>query len=220
MHIPRYERKFVLRHASLEELKMWVRLHPAGFRVAFPDRVIHNLYLDTADLRLYRDHLRGIVQRRKYRIRWYDGKRKKAKLEIKMKHAHLGTKESYKLKGFDPDAFQAPSDLQAFLAGQNLPVDLRLLTSELVPALRNRYRRSYYLSLDGQFRLTIDSGLTFFRCPDPSGCHLQQHSLDDLIMEIKYPAARDVDARDITRHFPIRMDKMSKYMEGVERVYF
>ena len=220
MHIPRYERKFVLRQSSLAELEMWVRLHPAGFRVAYPDRVIHNLYLDTADLRLYRDHLRGIMQRRKYRIRWYDGRHQKAKLEIKIKNAHLGTKESYKLKGFEPGLLQTPGDLQTFLATQKLPPTLRLLTGELTPALRNRYRRCYYLSLDGQFRLTIDTELAYFPSPDPSGYVLQQHLSDALIMEIKYPADRDVDARDITRHFPFRMDKMSKYMEGVERVYF
>ena len=67
----RYERKFIADRLALAEVLALVKRHPAAFREAYPARNVNNLYLDSPDLRDYRDHVNGIAHRTKTRIRWY-----------------------------------------------------------------------------------------------------------------------------------------------------
>jgi hypothetical protein len=46
----RYEFKLAGRGYSPAQARSWIMLHPEGFRVAYPSRVVNNLYLDTVDL--------------------------------------------------------------------------------------------------------------------------------------------------------------------------
>jgi hypothetical protein len=46
----RYELKLVCEAPYLAQARSWLRLHPEGFRVAFPPRMVNSLYLDTPHL--------------------------------------------------------------------------------------------------------------------------------------------------------------------------
>ena len=63
----RYERKYRAEETTLSEVFQTVKLHPASFRKAFPDRFINSIYLDTYELDYYNDNIAGISDRIKQR---------------------------------------------------------------------------------------------------------------------------------------------------------
>jgi hypothetical protein len=67
---PRYERQFVARAQTLTEVLALVHRHPAAFREVYPARAVNNIYLDSASLGDYIDHVHGAARRVKTRLRW------------------------------------------------------------------------------------------------------------------------------------------------------
>ena len=61
------------------------------------ERKISNIYLDTIDLKNYKDNINGVKRRTKHRIRWYDDNAQNPLLEYKNKDDKLGWKNIYKL---------------------------------------------------------------------------------------------------------------------------
>jgi glutamine amidotransferase-like uncharacterized protein len=102
----------------------------------------------------------------------------------------------------------------------SLPVSANLKLINLVPTLMNRYSRKYYQSSDNIFRITIDSGMSFYRLYNQNNIFLN-HSVDfsNVIIEIKYNNNNCRYADIISKHFPFRMTKSSKYVSGIERLY-
>jgi hypothetical protein len=199
----RYERKYRIEHLDWHEVMATVRQHPASFRMAFPDRRIHNLYLDTPTFQFLQDNLNGVGERMKARIRWYGPDRANLvapNLEYKLRFNGLGTKTVR--------ALPSPSgDLDAWLA-EHLRHE-----AHLRPVLYNSYERSYLVSFDGRFRLTIDRDLQF-----NSPAHflsLPMHRSDAVIVEVKYDAAHDADFGSVGQRLPWTITKNSKYMEGM-----
>src|ERR1035437_4875471 len=97
---PRYQRKFIADRLALAEVLALVRRHPAAFRETYPARSLNTLYLDSPDLRDYRDHVNGIAHRAKTRIRWYgawSGRIDTPTLERKLKHGQVSGKLSHRL---------------------------------------------------------------------------------------------------------------------------
>ena len=100
----RYERKYKIEDLSLDVVHQVIRNHPASFRMIFPDREVNNIYFDTPALSTYQDNVKGIGERRKFRVRWYGDKRNtstKNNFEIKIKENELGRKEVYDFPLFD-----------------------------------------------------------------------------------------------------------------------
>ena len=98
--------------------------------------------------------------------------------------------------------------------------DFRAMLSMSIPSLINCYWREYYVSADGETRLTLDSELKaynqlFYRCPN---LHYQiMPQLDAVIIEVK---ARSNNARlsEILAGFPLRVDTYSKYVHAMGMV--
>ena len=67
----RYERKYRIENVDISLINQIVKMHPAGFRKAYPDRSVNNIYLDTPDFETYRANVAGVSERKKYRVRWY-----------------------------------------------------------------------------------------------------------------------------------------------------
>ena len=90
----------------------------------------------------------------------------------------------------------------------------------LAPTLINRYNRKYFLSADGNYRLTLDSNISFFPAP-PTLSVLSGNELFEPynVLELKYNHAKDVEASGITKHLPFRLTKSSKYVLGVLKLY-
>jgi hypothetical protein len=217
----RYERKFCVSGLTDREVESLIRLHPVMFLEVYPPRWINNVYLDSLDRRNYRDNLDGIDHRVKVRIRWYGdllGPEVRAALELKIKLGLLGTKRHFPLMPFSVDNARRIIRMRDALERSAIPQVLKLELLSLEPALLNRYRRKYFQSADGRFRITIDSQMESYRIR-ASDHQLLHRSVDrtSTIVELKYDPAHDPDAPRISNRFPFRMTKNSKYVSGIER---
>ena len=93
----RYERKYCVSELMHEEIEGLLKLHPAVFQEIYHKRTVNNIYLDTHDLRLYKDNIDGKDSRIKLRVRWYGdlfGKVKNPFLEVKIKRSHCTAYQS------------------------------------------------------------------------------------------------------------------------------
>jgi hypothetical protein len=88
--------------------------------------------------------------------------------------------------------------------------------------LFNRYFRHYYATYDGAFRLTLDDKQTFFKVNGLFGNQFVHRQLNarDVIVELKYEIEQEPQANRVSGFFPFRVTRNSKYVQGIERVYF
>jgi len=218
----RYERKFLPAGRSVAEVVALVRQHPALFREAYPERPVNNLYFDTPNLRHYYDHVSGHARRVKVRLRWYGefhGRIDNPRLEFKRREGLLGGKTTHRLPPFTVNGGFDRAALAALWAGADLSEATRLRLCGVVPVLANRYRRRYFVSADGQFRVTLDWALETYdaraSAHAPRVLRLDEPSL---ILELKYDAAHAGEADRVASAFPFRLTRCSKYVLGIDRL--
>jgi len=219
----RYETKFSVLHLNWHEIEHVIKSHPAMFHEIYFKRNVNNIYFDTSDLASYIDNIEGERNRKKVRIRWYGdlfGKAKNPTLEIKYKTGLLGWKEKHKLKDFNlniDENFEFKKIFDCLIESKSfdlLKLDLQFLT----PTLLNRYERTYYLSSDKKYRVTLDNQMEFYSI-NPIKDYFKTFSDEEKrVVELKYDQHHADGAKDITKHFPFRVTKNSKYVIGVERI--
>ncbi len=221
----RYERKFLLEDIPIHQAAAIIKLHPRMFSEPYPPRYVNNLYLDTVDMENYYDNVNGADLRRKVRVRWYGtlfGQVNHPVLEIKVKNGLAGTKYAYPLAPFCLDQSFSSSYFRYILLNASLPENVYRDLCRFEVVLLNRYYRYYYASRDGQFRVTLDSQMSFHRVNSTiSNSFIHRQSNDhNLVVELKYDIDQDLNANRVASFFPFRVTKNSKYVEGLERVYF
>lgn len=217
----RYERKFLVTELDRAQVRSVVLRHPALFRRAYPPRHINNLYLDTPWMGHFQDNLDGAPERMKVRVRWYhdlEARAERPVLELKVKHGSVGWKESYPFPSLWIGSDLSAAGARALVQGSDLPPAVRERLAGLRPALVNRYRREYYASPDGRFRVTIDDELVYYAVrPMSSGLHGCAFDHGVVIVELKYDRAHERLAERVASRFPFRLTRSSKYVRGVER---
>lgn len=219
----RCERKFLISDLSIQDIEEIILLHPAVFNPVYYERFVNNIYFDNVEFRSYHENISGITPRKKVRVRWYGdlmGQIKEPVLEIKRKSGIVGNKKLYSLPGFSLEDFFSGSETwgstDKSIFGESLQKELALLE----PALINRYKRKYFLSADGCYRITLDSNLNFFPVRPFLPKLFANESFEPYcVLELKYDHAKDDEASQITNHFPFRLTKSSKYVSGVHKLY-
>jgi hypothetical protein len=219
---PRYERKFVANGRTLAEVLALVRRHPAGFRQAFPERVVNNIYLDSPGLSDYHDHVNGAARRLKTRVRWYGSLSARVDqpvLECKLKRGLVSGKISHGLPGFPLDQGDVHPHLESVLSRAPMPESVRTAMHHRRPSLFNRYRRYYFVSGDNRYRLTVDSDLEFghVRRSDGSAVTLGPR-FGALVLELKFDPANAEQAQALSNVLPFRLSRCSKYVLGLDRL--
>ena len=219
----RYERKFVPINISQQQVERCLRIHPAAFREIYHPRFVNNIYFDTPTLRNYRASVDGLSHRLKIRIRWYGdlfGEVREPKLEIKERIGQLGTKHVSQLKSFNLRNGTSSSYLYNILLNSEAPSRFTPYIGSSRAVLLNHYKRRYWMSRDGRFRATLDWGIKFYRMSGRRYFFTQaEHDSGKLILELKYQREMDPDAGQITRDFPCRLGKSSKYVTGMNLLY-
>jgi SPX domain protein involved in polyphosphate accumulation len=217
----RYERKFFVTELDRAQVRSIVRRHPALFREAYPPRYINNLYLDTPWMGHYQDNLDGAPERMKVRVRWYhtlEARAERPVLEFKIKRGWVGWKESLPFPPLEVGPELSAAGLRTLVEGSDLPPLARERLAGLRPALVNRYRREYYATPDGRFRVTIDDELTYYAVHPLAGrLHARAADHGVVIVELKYDRAHERQAERVASRFPFRLTRSSKYVRGVER---
>ena len=215
----RYERKCRIEGTEKQEILYYIKHHPAFFKPIFKPRQINNVYFDTQQLQYYKANKIGIAERKKIRIRWYGthlGIAQKPQLEIKLKSGLVGDKLVFPLPAFElPRQLSADFFIQLVTAGR-IPNPIMYEMQLLQPVLINTYQRSYFQSIDKKFRLTLDEDMTFYRPNNWQKWPLKSRDLPTFILELKYVLAADKDAAVIFQHWPYRLSKNSKYVNGID----
>ena len=153
----RIERKWSFNKdiVSLNSLKINILRSKLRFHQAFNKRNVNSIYFDDTNLSSIIENLDGVMNKKKYRIRWYGNKNliEKCSLEIKEK------------KGFVCRKLVKPIILEKKIffnyEGINILKKkiLELLDHKinLIPVLSTHYVREYFLSnLSNQIRATLD----------------------------------------------------------------
>jgi hypothetical protein len=221
----RYERKFLVEDLMPFQVTVLIKGHPRLFYAPYPPRYVNNLYLDTPDMINYFDNVNGAMRRRKVRVRWYGepfGKIDRPMLEIKVKDGLVGTKHTYPLSSFNFDESFCDRALHQLFSVSDLPSEIRHALRGLNVVLFNRYYRYYYATHDGGFRLTLDTRQSFYKVNGLLGNQFvhRQDNVRDVIVELKYEIEQEPNANRVSSFFPFRVTRNSKYVQGIERVYF
>jgi len=96
---------------------------------------------------------------------------------------------------------------------------LWLALQHLEPTLLNRYRRHYFLSHDGRFRLTVDSELQFAGVqPNGHSTVFSAHAPAVVIIELKFAPEFAESVGPLTNTFPFRLIRFSKYVAGIQTI--
>ena len=215
----RYERKFAINGLSTDDIASVVNINSSIFKFSFKKRIINNIYFDDFNLNNYHENVEGSTDRIKIRIRWYGdlfSQIKKPKLEIKIKKGLLGSKKIVNLQNLNLSGNLS----EVFNPLSNSYVYNRYNLNNVLPVLLNSYSRSYYISNDKKFRITIDDKQSFFKISKYNN-HFSHKVFDDSskILEIKYNDPFDDEVSRITNNFPFRMTKNSKYVNGINSIY-
>jgi hypothetical protein len=100
------------------------------------------------------------------------------------------------------------------------PDDFSMLFRALSPTIINQYQREYYLSMDGDIRVTLDYhmrayGQSFGFKPN---IKFLQPLKNDVIIEMKAPKVAHKKMANALAEFPLRCSQNSKYLNGLEFV--
>lgn len=219
----RYERKFTVPTSfTFKTIEQYIKRNSFLFREVFYKRKVNNIYFDTEGYNDYFDNVLGVSERKKIRIRWYGdtfGEIKKPVLEIKIKKGIVGDKWSYKLESFDLDNKFTNQYIQGIFRKSNLPEPILESVKMVVPTLLNSYSRKYYLSADNKYRTTLDFNLLYHRIDKRfNNFNLAPKYDENKIIELKYGLDDDQKANAISTQFPFRLNKNSKYVNGVNTI--
>ena len=89
----------------------------------------------------------------------------------------------------------------------------------LQPTLLNRYHRRYFQTRDGRVRVTVDTNLRFCH-PDRFRNALRGSYVDHaVIVEVKFDETETAHAAAVISHFPLRLNKNSKYINGIRLLH-
>ena len=220
----RYERKFPVRKGMMSRSQMeWqIKTNTFFFSEIYHKRQINSIYLDTDSFEMYNDNVVGQSNRFKFRIRWYGENvlfAKRPSLEVKVKHGLTGDKWTFPLPDFKvPDLNQEKIIRLANIGKVSDLIIQQLYT--LTPFLLNTYERKYYLSAEKKFRVTLDENLCFYRFSHAFDTLTNVRKTDvDFVLELKYKPEDDLIANGISKQFPFRLDKYSKYVTGCDCFY-
>jgi hypothetical protein len=213
----RYEIKLVCPAIWTPQVATLVRLHPEGFRVAYPPRRVNSVYLDTFDTDSVNDNLSGSGERDKLRWRWYGTRGMlRSQLELKRKRGTAGFKELCLIETpFDLPERTWP-EVFAFLrdhASERFQIWLSRVSCATVI---NHYEREYYVSWDGQVRLTLDTRQVVYDQRFSSRPNLRYATplADVVVIELKADVSWARRLSEALNALPFHPYRNSKYVNG------
>ena len=218
----RFEVKYIGRPSTYNHVIEWLTTHVQGFKKAYPNRQINNIYFDTVTYQSYQDNISGESSRTKVRYRWYGASLHPVNgcLEIKQKRNVLSWKKIFKIENLHIDQTDSWQSIK-----YNLREKLNLngqiwLDHYTTPIMINRYHREYFISKDGKIRVTIDKNQSVFEQRFLHNPNYKNKTLipEIIVVEIKFSNDHRDLASDITQNIPLRISRNSKYMMAVNAI--
>lgn len=220
----RFERKFTLPEDRGGSWLAGFLAHPMGYRQAYPPRVVNSLYLEALDFRCAAQHLGGLAQRHKVRLRWYGALKSAARgpqLEVKQKKGQLGRKLIFPLGDLAFGAGFGMQRIQRLLGRAGLPAEILEEAKGLTVPVFNRYLRHYYVDRSGQLRVTLDTRLQY---EGPLGANWRPRDMPAAmsragVLELKYGADREEQAKGALEGLLLRLTQNSKFLNGLQACF-
>lgn len=214
----RYELKLVAPTYYLPQLRSVLRQHPDGFHEQHPTRQVNSLYFDTPKMGAYQANILGDRRRHKLRLRWYGEQSDAvtAQLELKRKRNMLGDKKLFFLTK-PVDLTQSWQHLRHTLRTAT-PLAWHMVLNEVTEAVSvTRYWRDYFVSADGQIRVTFDYKQQFFDQVGYFRPNLRHASPtpDSLVIELKCAADIGDRLEELANQLPLRRSRNSKYVNSI-----
>ncbi len=229
----RYEMKYVISESKAAaivqfikpylKLDRYCRVQPSG---SYP---IVSLYLDSDDLQLCKESLRGLLQRFKLRIRSYsDDLDYPQFFEIKRRANAVIIKSRARIM---------PNDVSVLLSGQYIPplrnhqteadtikqFQLYMKSVGARPKILVRYmRQAYEAEGENRVRVTFDRQLIYKVSSDPEisfNGQGWQHNLSGVILEIKFTGRYPAWLGRMVRYFDLQHRSVSKYVTSVKKAF-
>ncbi|MDP6718002.1 MAG: polyphosphate polymerase domain-containing protein [Pirellulaceae bacterium] len=222
----RFEVKFVIPKHQILRLRGWVLSSPLNFSRSFPNRQINSLYLDSWDFRSFNDNTQGISRRAKIRLRHYgtndpdivflEAKLRQSQTGYKLKYPITDSNLTRRFMQQNPGQARGPNGwIKGLAATSNIAKPLEHGLPLLFPTVEVSYQREYFVSMDGDMRLTIDTGVRYRRAGSETGKFWK----DELaVCELKTNAASSRNALFSAPSLPFRMTRNSKYCRAVATV--
>ncbi len=218
----RFERKFIIPYNKKNLLDYFLKIHPLNIKKLFDNRVINNIYLDDLNFKFFKDNIDGISDRIKIRIRWYGetfGEIKNPKLEFKIKQNTLGEKKFYEMDNFFFDEKNGIDEKILVEKIQSRNIKDYININFIKPKILNVYNRSYFITNDQHFRITLDSFPDYYDLEKNKNylrkvSHFQKYHT----LEIKYNEKYNKYFQFFIKYLPLRLDKNSKYVFGVNKI--
>jgi hypothetical protein len=219
----RLEIKFSAYEIQCHKLIQWIRIHPAGFCVPFPDRWVNNIYFDTHNYHAFTENLSGASSRTKIRYRWYGESTSPdiGILEVKCKRNYFGWKHRYSISVSPYKSGYSWKNIREKLIEQ-LPLEGKnLLNANPLPVIINQYYRKYFLSSDGKIRVTVDTKQAVWdqRFKPFPNFEFPSNLPNTLVVEFKFCRNYRGLASEILKGIPLRVSKHSKYINGLRAIH-
>jgi len=234
LFLSRYEFKYRISQAKAAAVEQYVKsyLHLDHYSQNQPGGVypIVSLYLDTDDLKLCQETLRGKKNRFKLRVRSYSDEPgtpyffeiKRRLNDIIMKGRARVTKEIVQSmlsgKSVPPERYK--SDEQLLKQFQ-----LYMYSLNAKPVVKVRYiRRAYEDNSENRVRITFDRKLCYNPSNDPevslNGSGWKRIELGYVILEIKFTARYPGWLSRMVRSYNLQRRSMSKYTASMRQSYY
>jgi len=206
MNLSRIEKKFIFPIQSSDLVKKILLVN--NFKKLYSDRYITSIYMDNLNFDSAKDNINGVNERKKIRIRWYDNDFNKIYFEEKNKNNFLVWKNIKKLE-LDINKKNLLNKINHLLFNNNKYLNPN---HNYKAVLKINYKRSYFVSDQGEFRATIDTEINTSPVPDFNNVI----SLPETILEFKFSQNLENYFRDFfsLRGFNIRSKKYSKYVQS------
>ena len=172
-----------------------------NFHLNHNPNIVSNIYFDS-NQSSYIDNIEGHFYRKKIRLRWYNEFNSNVVLEEKIKTGSAGTKNKYKMVIKDINCSFSLSK----------KINGRLNERNLVPVIRNSYKREYFIS--GNTRITLDSKIKYSNF-DKTFNYVEKNNILEIKFDNNIPISNQFDFIPEQQ-----VSKYSKFQTGIERIKF
>lgn len=206
MNQSRIEKKFIFPNQASDLVKKI--LLGNNFKKLYSDRYITSIYIDNLNFDSAKDNINGVNERKKFRVRWYDDDLNKIYFEQKNKNNFFVWKIIKKLE-LDINKKNLINKIYELLSNNNKYIDTNY---NYKMVLKINYKRSYFISDQGEFRATIDTEINTSPVLDFN----KVIRLPETILEFKFSKNLESYFRDFfsLRGLNIRSKKYSKYIQS------
>ena len=207
--IKRFERKWIFENSNIEAIKIAILRSKLLFSEIYSTRVVNSVYFDDSKCTSIIQNLDGLMDKVKYRIRWYGNKNiiNKPQLEIKSKKGFISSKEIINLEIKNNISF----DFEGLNKIKNLIFEYKRSKTNLQPILSTHYSRMYFLSSNKKIRATLDTNLRSSLLYGYTNYDFKRN-FNKIILELKYNQEFDEYVRKNIKNISPRISRNSKYI--------